>query len=264
MEVKVEHIEKLLHALSARTRQPLDFHGFDKMSELVEGKTNANVSKRYLYETLFRKISQGKNRKGEKIKVQPYKLDKISEYLGHENFQSFIHAVDNPIHPVLKGSIGTYHSYLRRNSADGVIFCSPVKIIEADQKIQFQLKGPLQVYMGDVEFRNGCLFILMQTDNGKQFHHVYQVGQREKPDVLQGVFSGVSTAFEPIGGRVILIRTTEKFESLKNQQVEISQLKKSKNLQDRRIAEYFHDYLKNNISIRKAGTFGIADLGECK
>lgn len=261
MGFKVGNVRGLFNELVRVTKQSLDGPGFRRMSDLITEKVGGNVSPRYLSETLLNKIKDTDDEV--LVTIRPHNLDKIAEYLGYENFQDYIDQQETPTHPVLTGCIGAYMCYLRRNTEKGMILASPVRIFEKEGKIVLELKGPDRSYNGEVSFKNNCLFILMKAKNEKEFHHVYEIGQREKPGLLQGIFSGVSTSFEPIGGRVVLKRTEEEFKSLKNLSAEVKVLKKSRSLEERRIAEYFERYEENNLKIKRSITFGVDDLGGC-
>jgi hypothetical protein len=89
---------------------------------------------------------------------------------------------------------------------------------------------------------------------------VYKIGQREKPQVLQGIFSGVSTGFDPIGGRVVLVRATEVYGEMTHDTLEVSRLLKSKDRVEVALAEYFEAYGDNNLQIKRVVTFGVEDL----
>ncbi|MCZ8216363.1 MAG: hypothetical protein O9262_09010, partial [Cyclobacteriaceae bacterium] len=172
--------------------------------------------------------------------------------------------IEKPLNPIIKGCLGVYQCYLRRNTTQAVILSSPVSISESIEKqVVFELKGPEQTYSGNVVLKNNCLFILMQAANGKEFHHVYKIGQKLEPKLLQGVFSGMSTSSEPIAGRVILIRSDQPYQQIENQSIPIEKLKQSTLLSERRIAEYFATYEENNLSLPKSMTFSIDDLGSC-
>lgn len=264
MQLKIVHGFKLLDELTKATKQSLDGTGFRKMAELIEEKIGEDISDRFLRETLFEKLNENKKKGVVSVSFRPYKLDKIAEYLGYDNLHHFISRNESMSHPILSGCTGVYYCYIRRNTDKGVILVSPVIIFEKDGEIFFELRGPDRNYMGEVRFANNCLFILMKAKNGKQFHHVYQIGQREKPELLQGIFSGVSTSFDPIGGRVVLKRVKGKYESLSNSSTEVKQMKKSKSLEARRIAEYFEKYEENNLKIKRSITFGLDDLGNCR
>jgi hypothetical protein len=266
MSFKVAHIEQLLLSLAKKTKQSLDHRGFQIMSDQIQAKVKDAdpVDKRYLYEALYRNVADAKKEGLLELNPRLNKLDQVAQFLDYKNFLEFTYTLETPLDPVLKGCVGAYNCYLRRNTEQEVILSSPVRIFEtAEKQVVFELRGPDQTYSGSVVFKSNCLFILMQAPNGKEFHHVYRIGQKQQPKVLQGIFSGVSTAFEPIGGRVLLIRSDNNYDLLKNRSIVLTALRQSLDLPDRRIAEYFSNYADNNLSLLKSMTFGIDDLGSC-
>jgi len=135
--------------------------------------------------------------------------------------------------------------------------------IEGNQ-LRFELKGPRLFYHAILELRHGCLFIPMKSEEGKAFYHVYKMGTRKHPHVLQGTFSGVSTAFDPIGGRTVLIRADSLYSELTNDSLDVVKLEKSEALAERRLSVYFRDYANNNVSPNKSYSFDLSDLGDCE
>jgi hypothetical protein len=274
MDVRVEHLDHLLEILSKKTGQDLDYHGFGEMSVMVEeglekrketrkqkGRT-VKISKGYLYENIFRKKEKARERGEETISLNVTKLDNISVFLGYNSFRDFVQQLENPIDKVLLACAGNYYSYVRRNGEKGVVLRSPVSITEIDGKIIFELLGPKWKYTGEVKLKHGCLFVLMKAAEGKMIHHVYKIGVREQPLVLQGIFSGVSTAFDPIGGRAVLIRSGEELKKLSNAALDIDELRKSDSNTDRTIAEYFEAYSRNNLIVSTVRMFNEEDLIE--
>lgn len=259
MKVNVHHIDHLLDLLAAKTKQALDFKGFVAISEQIAG-----ISEKYLYENLYREKEKAKKIGQSTINLHSSRLDIIAQFLGYKNYRVFTEQLDEPLDKVLLELVGGYYSYVRRSDGEGVLFRSPVEITEGDGKIWLNLKGPKWNYKGIVEFENGCLFILLRSEGGKMIHHVYKIGTREKPAVLQGIFSGVSTAFDPIGGRAILIRCDVEFTKLKNAELKVNELKKSKQIQERKLAEFFSTRENNNLTINRVVTFGIDDLGKIR
>ena len=81
---------------------------------------------------------------------------------------------------------------------------------------------------------------------------------------MRGMFTGVSTSFDVIGGRTVLIRQKENFSKLRIAQLDMSDLRKSESLEDRRLAEYFEVFEKNNLRIAGTPYFSLDDLGKCK
>ena len=101
---------------------------------------------------------------------------------------------------------------------------------------------------------------MTSADGTKSFYHVYRIGKMPSPAVLQGIFCGVSTDLNPIGGRAVLIRKKETFESLTKKKTNLQALLKSKHSIERRIAKYFKNRHENTITIKKPYTFGPDDL----
>lgn len=252
-KVKVDHLQRLLQALSEKTRLELSVKDLQTISDEI-GYRNSD----YLYKKIYIPIQN--KRKNETIGLHTSLLDKAAQYLKYNDFRNFVERVDQG-DPQLMSLVGNYYSYVRRNSDEGYILRSPVKIeVRKDGKIEFQLKGPTYTFKGEIYSKHGCIFILMKADEGKMFHHIYKVGERQSPFVLQGVFSGVSTAFDPIGGRAVLVRTEEPYASLKNASLSVGVLRKSKLPVEKRLAIYFKDYANNNIAPKRSSTFGIDDL----
>ena len=259
-KTKIEYIERLIAMLVEKTGETPDHAGFGYMSE----KIGDGISQRYLYDKLQKRIDKAKEVEEEYVQLSLFKLDKIARFLGFKSFKDFQKSCDEPINTVLKSCIGTWISYVRRNSEHNVLYASPVLVYEENQKIWFHLKGPTWAYNGLLKYRNGCLFSLFEANGGKQFHHVYKIGNREDPQVLQGVFSGVSTANEPIAGRAVLIKQEKEFTSLENQALRLSEVLSSTSLVLRRLAEYFSNHQVNNLGISQVTTFDIDDLGKCE
>lgn len=256
MEVGVHYITQLLEALAVHTGQSMDHKGFGIMSEKVGG----SVSQRYLYDSLHLKLEKAREGGISSMNLQPAKLDQVSQYLGHESFHAFCRSLDIHADPVLLGCVGIYYCYVRRNDSAGVVLRSPARLCITDGRVRFELQGPSWHYSGLVSVRHGCLFVLLESEGGKAFHHVYKVGQREKPQVLQGIFSGVSTGFDPIGGRVVLVRVSEVYEQLTHATLEVARLRKSEDAVAVALAEYFETYGDNNLQLKRVVTFGVDDL----
>lgn len=190
-------------------------------------------------------------------------LNSVARFLGFDDFKGFLADLEDKKDPQLLSLIGNYYSYVRMNThdEDGLVLRSPVRIFKKkDGKIWLELKGASHTFSGEVKNRGGCLYILLEAKEGKAFHHVYKVGNRKSPKVLQGIFSGVTTAFDPIGGRVVLIWSETEYEALTTAKLEIETLKKSTITGESKLAAYFRDYLNNNLKPNRSASFGIEDL----
>ncbi len=256
MDVEIRLLKKTMEMLSIKSGHSLDHAGLKKISLMIFGPGEG----RYLYHNIHHRIKSGDD--GDSIGLQEFHLNEIAKFLGYNSFNEFKQQIEIPADPVLTALHGSYYCYVRASHQEGYILRSPVNISSKDGRTWLQLQGKSYVFEGEVVLRQGCLFILMESAEGKSFYHVYRIGTRKSPEVLQGVFAGVSTAFDPIGGRTVLVRQQECFESLSNAKMRISDLYDSDVKNDKILAAYFREYPGNNLSTKKAVGFSWEDLTE--
>ncbi|HTF17867.1 MAG TPA: hypothetical protein VK658_07330 [Chryseolinea sp.] len=252
MQVKVKTLHAMIDMLVDQTECSRDFSGFRAMSEKM-GLSNSH----YLYKKVHLRIRD--QPETAIVRLNEFSLNAIAEYLNYDSFRNFELSL-HYITPQIQSLMGSYYCYVRANLPDATVLRSPVQIFELNGKPWFELRGPKIQYKGEVSLKEGCLFVLMTSKAGKVFHHVYKIGTRHEPNVLQGVFSGVSTAFDPIGGRAVLIRENEGGAKLRNAMISVSDLRKSKNRDEHVLGKYFAKYENNNVAPAKSATFGIQDL----
>lgn len=250
MKITLQEIGRLLEAVSEKTGYPLEFSNFDSMAEEVQG-----VSGKYLYEKLYRRMERGE--RDEVVVLHDNKLNCIAKFLGYKSIHQFLER--GKVDPVLHALEGSYYCYVRRNSEETVVFRSPTRIHCDGSDYFFELRGPKWIYRGSVTLVKGCIFVVMKSDSGKALYHVYKIGAREKPHVLQGIFSGVSTGFEPIGGRVVLVATDQEYKKMEGKELTVEELKKGTKTEIR-LAGYFDSYRENNLRINPVVSFSEDDL----
>lgn len=255
MKIKVRHLDRMLFFLSEKTNESLDHAGLRNMASQIGG-----IGEDYLYKKIFYVIRDMK--KDQWLSLRDAQLNSVARFIGFKNIQAFLLSLEAPRDEQLKSLVGKYHIYVRQNSARGLIFQSPVEILESDEKFTLRLNGPSWVYEGDLKIKHGCLFVLLASPENKSFYHIYKIGTRRDPKVIQGIFSGVSTAFDPIGGRVVLIKINGHSVNTENKAYSLSELCHSSIPENKMLAKYFKDYSKNNLSINKVVSFGIEDLEE--
>jgi hypothetical protein len=246
-------IRKLLEALSKKTGQSMDHAGYREMQAKIPG-----LGDDYLYKKLDRKIAFLQDH--EMVGIGPFQLNKILEYLGYESLDAFRSHVENPYGDQLMSLTGNYYCYVRASHVEGRVLRSPVRIFHENGLLRFELYGKDHVYKGEMALTDGILYILMSAPIGKTFHHVYKIGKRYAPRIMQGVFSGVSSAPDPIGGRTILARQNEPFERLENKKIPVEVMKASSELEEIRVGSYFEHRDNNNLSPFKSSDFGFDDL----
>lgn len=259
--IQVQTAKQLLHDLSSHSTEALDHAGFGYMSELINESIGQElISQKYLYENLFKKVERLEDKEEASIRLSLCKLDAIARYLGYRNFSELETAYMEPIPEVLQSCLGTWLCYVRRSTHKAVVLVSPVLIAQNERKVTFTLKGPNRIYNGTSQYHNGCLFCSFDSEDGKQFQHVYKIGSCKNAQVLQGVFAGVSSAFDPIAGRVVLVRTSKPTEELQNQQYYLQAMPSGNHTMPEGIDQYFQDYCNNNLMINPTVTFTEDDL----
>lgn len=255
MKIKVRHLRRMLFLLSEKTREPLDRAGLRNMAAEIGG-----IGDDYLYKKIFYEIRNLDEEHD--LSLRDAQLNSVARFLGYKNILALLAAFETPADEQLTSLVGTYYIYIRQNSGKGLVFQSPVEVRQSEGKFFLKLTGPSWTYEGELAIRHGCLFVLLVSAEHKSFYHIYKIGTRREPKVIQGIFSGVSTAFDPIGGRSVLIRVDKPFETLKNQAFTAEELAESDRPEVKTLATYFRDYSKNNLSINKVVSFGLDDLEE--
>lgn len=255
MKIKVRHLHRLLLLLSEKTREPLDRAGLRNMASEVGG-----IGEDYLYKKIFYEIRDLD--KDENVSLRDAQLNSVARFLGYRNMAALVAAFETPADEQLQSLVGSYYIFVRQNSSKGLVFRSPVEILESEGNYILRLKGPSWTYEGDLKIKHGCLFVLLASPEHKSFYHIYKIGTRRDPRVIQGIFSGVSTAFDPIGGRAVLLKEKAPFSALKNHAFTIAELERTDLSENKIIARYFKDYSRNNLSINKVVSFEIDDLEE--
>ncbi|MGC1240700.1 MAG: hypothetical protein WA874_03885 [Chryseosolibacter sp.] len=255
MKIKVRHLQRLLFLLSEKSKEPLDRAGLRNIASEIGG-----IGEDYLYKKIFYEIRDLNN--DDDLSLRDAQLNSVARYLGFKNMMALIASLEMPANDQLQSLVGNYYVFVRQNSSKGLIFQSPVEILESEGQFVLRLKGPLWTYEGELQIKHGCLFVLLASPEAKSFYHIYKVGTSRSPKVIQGIFSGVSTAFDPIGGRSVLIRVNQPYSTLQNQSFTREELLGSPVLSNQKLAVYFKDYSKNNLSINKVVSFEIEDLEE--
>jgi hypothetical protein len=253
MKAYAKHLMKLLEKICDKTGQELGHAGLVEAAWKIGG-----MSDKYIYKSIYNRILGKKDNYS--IRLNDKILNKLAAYIGYSNYQAFVKSIDHPIDPTIVGAEGVYMSYVRMNSDEGKVLCSPARIIINETSSKFELRGPKWTYRGDVKLEGGCLFVSMHTEVGKSFHHVYKIGKAHRPRILQGIFSGVSSAFDPIAGRCVLVRADVEFGTLKNESVSIATLRSKPGKVEKALAKYFKDRSLNNLIVEGITTNDIPDL----
>lgn len=247
MGVKARVVVRLLSELAEKANANLDFGGFRIMEEYLEN----GITQKYLDDT-FRKAKRAVDHNRVQTGSRSAKLSEIAKGLGYKSFHDFEFSVSKPVNPLLKNCVGLWWSMVRGSSGDSILK-SPVKIrINEDNEVQMVLHGEDHKYKGKVQLSSGCLFCSLDSPKGRKMHIILKASVNEYTRVLQGIFSGISSTGDPIGGRELFVRESY----LKFDEMKWAELPLPNDPLDHRISAYFSDVHENCIRIDNK-----ADLG---
>lgn len=247
-------VKQLIEALARAANESLDHRGFEMMSDHIEKITGQEITRKYLYET-YRKVCADIKAGVQEVRNYEEKLDTISKAIGYRRYLDFEKAVTQPVDAQLKPYAGNWWSIVRAN-AGAYLLKAPVRLYEDEQQMRIELQGGLHLFKGTVTLRAANLFCTLESGKDKSIQLVMKAGAASDPLLLKGVFSGISTAGDPIAGRKLLLREHD----LPFGQMHWKKLPLDDTGLDPRIDRYFSHYEKNCIKITQVSTFSMRDL----
>jgi hypothetical protein len=214
----------------------------------------------YLYKKVFLRARLMEKKGGGILILKDEYVEIIARYAGYESYSKFLERRENKLAGELISCEGVWYSYVRCNSGDMEVLASPVHIYQKANQVFAEMKGSSRNFKGELKMERDCLYCLLESNKGKNIHFVLKVGVALMPNVLQGVFSGMSSGGDPIAGREVLIRQELGFDKLKHKRLKISTLINSKNEDEKLVGEYFSDKQQNILKGGQASTFELNDL----
>ena len=255
MKYRSLDILRLVKALVAEKRKSLTHWDMVPMYEELK-KTQQALARShedYLYKLYLNVKDAGKR---DMISLKDGYIDALARLLKFDSYEAFLSADDAPI---LTSCLGSWYSYVRCNSGSKNVLISPVNIYMSGTDVHMLLKGPSREFQGVLKTTGDCVYAVIESGKTKHIHLVFKIGRITKPDLLQGVFSGISSGGDPIAGREILIRQKNKvFEELRPKRVHLDKLIRTEPL----VANYFEKQHKNILKGGRSSTFTIDDLEE--
>jgi hypothetical protein len=261
MRYNAADIMSLLGEVAKATDMTLGYASFKEIYSEMEDKMKKlpPFKERYLYKEVYQKLKKLKSAKAV-IDLNQNNIEYVAKFLGFNNYDQFKKILTEPVHPILKKCLGNWYSYVRCNSGDEYVLISPVRITEKGREITMRLNGKQRIFEGVLKFEGNCIYCLLESKQDKNLHLVFNIGFVPEPQVLQGVFSGMSSAGDPIAGREILIRTEENFNKMENRRQSISEMLRSKSEEEKIIAKYFKEANQNILKGGKSSTYELTDL----
>lgn len=260
MNYEPEKVLELLKLVADKAKVgKLDYPSCIRITELINEAIDSRIGEKYLYRLHLSATKAAEAKTGISPKPRESCINLLAEYAGYKGYEDFL-AVSAEEFEELNTYVGNWYSYVRCVSGAEEVLISPVRIYSQNGKMWIELKGPEKIFKGELQMKADCLICLLKADKGKEIHLVFKAGISMKPSVLQGVFSGISTAGDPIAGREVLVRQEEDFTRLQNKRLPISKLKASDDPGEKSIGEYFGEYFRNSVKAGYSSTFGISDL----
>lgn len=241
MAVKAQSVRRLLIDLSEKIHVEMDYAGFGTMSDYIDSDS---ISQKYLddtYRLVRKKILADQMNIGSHEK----KLNVIAKKLGYKSFQDFENNLIRPLDPILLNSVGHWWSLVRSNTGDN-IYKAPVWIRnDPHEGVYITLKGQENLFMGKVMASAGCIFCELNSEKEKKLYIVLKGSINTNCQMLQGIFTGISSTGDPIGGRELFMRET----GLAFKDMKWSKLSVNENALDAKVKTYFEHAEGNVIKI---------------
>lgn len=263
-QYRTNDILRLLEELGEETGTGTGHAHFEKIyNKMRESEERPPfVSEDYLYRKLYRRAKRAKEKGQTEISLNVQNIEYIARFLGYSGYLQFERTEHPDKNPVLFNCVGNWYSYVRCNSGNPDILISPVQITANGKQVRMELKGPQRKFEGPMTISGPCLYCNLESGKEKRLNLIFKIGTAVEANVLQGVFSGVSSGGDPIAGRELLIRRKEKFKELANSKIGIKDASESDDEELKTVAAYFSSMEKNILRGGRASTFGIADLKE--
>lgn len=266
MEIPRTVVETILREVVKRAQKTFDRFGLYQLPKAINEVLPPDykpIGPRYIYDSIYLSLERAKKLDEATVRLDQSCLDSMAYFIGFQNIESFKLA-QLPAHSS-KNSVleGTWYSCVRSNSGLPNVLISPVEIRAVeDHKTILKLKGPHRVYQGEIRWTGSSMSCLaVSEDKTKTLHLAFKVGVSKHPKLLIGVFSGVSSAGDPIAGKEILYKSDLDFIQMKNFKVPIAA---PENLMPYgipgSIVTFFSDFDKNYFKISGISTFDLNDI----
>ncbi|MEZ4825095.1 MAG: hypothetical protein R3C61_02200 [Bacteroidia bacterium] len=222
------------------------------------------ISQRYLYEYLHLRINRAEDAEQTTYGLNAAYVEKLVQYVGFQGIQHWLTAQEglkDRFYRQLESLTGIYDCYVRCNSGQPDLLKSPVRIYHNGKYTEMEMRGKVRTFTGKPEIVQGCMFALLRSDQDKQFHWVCKVGNSLSPEVIQYIFSGISSGGDPIGGKGLLIKTAHSdIRKCTNEKISLESLSSGTNERDRLLYAYFSNTNTTRLKISGVSTFDFRDL----
>ncbi len=266
MELPTDIVELALQQATQKAGSTYDRFGLTQLPSAINSKLSSAyraIGERYVYDTIFLTIEKAKRNKDQYVRLDQSCLDSVAYYIGFKSIEEFRLSQSPNILEAMLPIEGNWYSCVRASSGRPHILLSPVQIrVSENKRATMELRGPHRTYQGPIKCIAGSISSLIVSDDGtKELHLVFKVGVARYPEVLVGLFSGVSSAGEPIAGKEVLFKSDELFDEMKNAKIPIQTVAgEPAPIIPRSIITYLADFEKSYFKVTDPSTFDVDDL----
>lgn len=261
MTYNAPDILKLLNAIAEETNHTLAHADIEQIYDDIKDRDPVllSMSADYIYRKLYLHVRDAIPKRNTTIRLNKSYIEALARALGYKTYQDFLNEKHPDRKEALVKCIGNWYSYVRCNSGKPDVLVAPVRIYPEGKKICVELKGSERLFSGIAKLNESCLYCFLESDRSKNLHIVLKVGVSINPEVLQGVFSGISSAGDPIAGREVFIRQEQKFDLMKPRKFRIAD---AESKEEKAVAAYFNKKEKNILKGGIASSFILEDLDQ--
>lgn len=256
MKYKTTDFKRLIDAICSQLNTQATRQGFMKIEEYCiehAEKLGLGVRHEYIYDR-YRSKSDAQS-------ARPDHLNALARILGFNTYEDFVagkHPSTTKQATPFEIIGGKWTSIVRCNSGKEQLIISPVEFKMEKTKLVMSLQGGENAFTGEVFLKGYCLEVTLKSGGVKNIHLIFKLGNLKSIEVLQGVYSGISSGNAPICGVELLVRLPKnETAQTTHQRIDFDEYS-NRGHNETLVVNYFKN--KAPYKIDKVSSFGWDDL----
>ncbi|MEL6674550.1 MAG: hypothetical protein AAFR61_20235 [Bacteroidota bacterium] len=261
MKIDPKEMKAIIEAAAHQAGLGFGGKDFDELSSLINAAVGRDIlGDRYLY-AFYKKCELALKQDQKEVGLNENYLNAVLKYLGFLNLKAYRQkAAEQQGDPRLAGLKGNWYSIVRQNSGLPYLLVAPVHIWQEGATFWIKLVGPSAQYVAKLARKENAIFTTFLNDQYKVINLIFHIGGATRPQLLMGVFSGLSTSGDTIAGRELLLRTDHDEAAMNHLRIPLEDPEQWPDWLDGRIFGYFEDHYKNCLKGSRGPTFSLDDL----
>lgn len=213
MQITYKELEDVLIKICKKANITRSKSGLDTLASIINHSINrVAFGDSFFYKFNYNISNEIKKDANAICNIRKGNLESMIQYLtdGALNYHEYINREEVSLSPVLESLEDYWYSYVRCNSGLPLIYKSPVRIYKKSDNMVINLRGGSgKIFSGEIDLvSQNVIALIKREDRSKNINLVFRVGNAVKPDLLQGVYSGISSNGDPICGKELLVRVS--------------------------------------------------------